>query len=526
MDDRSVIARACAVGSSRRRFLKSTLAGAVAASAIPLLGRESRAATPNKGGNLKVGIADGGTEDTLDLSKTNGSRTSVQTNVMMRGYLTEVGIDSKVKPALAESWEPSSDAKTWHFKLRKGTEFSNGKTITQDDVIFSLNLHRGENSKSGAKPLVAVIADIKKDGGDGLVFELSGGVADFPMYLTDYHLGIVPQNDKNVQEDISSGSYVLEKFEPGVRATFKRFGNYWDQDAAKFDTATLLVINDIVARTNALLSKNVDVINQVDVKTASKLAQAPGVKVTRAASGYHPVFAMDCRTDLYKNNDVRLALKYAIDREQILKTVLQGYGTLGNDQPISPVYEFYAADIPQRTYDPDKARFHLKKAGIANAKFDFSITEAMEYGIEYGQLYQQHAKKAGIELNLINEPADGYWDKVWLVKPFVQGYWWGRPTADLMLTTGYTSTAPWNDAHYANAKLDQILAEARATLDTARRTTLYHDAQLIIRDEGGVIVPIFGDYLVATRDTLTNGGTMSGSAELDGWRFAERWWFA
>jgi peptide/nickel transport system substrate-binding protein len=518
--------RSSAGGSSRRQFLRTTAGGLVAASAVPLIGGRARAATPKKGGTLRIGIADGGTTDTLDLSKVNGSACAVQANRMIRGYLVQLDIDSQPEPSLAESWEPSPDAKSWHFKLRKGIEFSNGKPITQDDVIFSLNLHRGEKSKSGAKPLVAQIADIKKDGSDGLVFELADGIADFPVYLTDYHLAIGPQNDQGVMvDDVSSGPYALEKFDPGVSLIAKRFANYWDGDAAKFNDVKMTVINDVVARTNALLSNTVDVINRVDVKTAGRLGQTPGIKLTRAASGYHAVWAMDVRKEPFGNNDVRLALKYAIDREQILKTVYRGYGVVANDQPISPVYRYHA-DIPQRTYDPDKARFHAKKAGLPDLKVALSVSDALEFGPDMAALYQDQAKRAGITIDLIREPADGYWDKVWLVKPFVGTYWWGRSTADQMLTVGFATGAPWNDAHWGDPKLDAIIKQARGELDSAKRAELYREAQIFISDNGGSVIPIFADFLVATRDTLTNGGKMSGAEELDGWRFAERWWFA
>lgn len=518
---------ASAAGSSRRQFLRTTAGGLVAASAVPLLGRgPARAATPKKGGTLRIGIADGGTTDSLDLSKTNGSACSVQANRLIRGYLVQLDIDSQPQPSLAESWEPSADAKSWHFKLRKGIEFSNGRPITQDDIIFSLNLHRGEKSKSGAKPLVAQIAEIRKDGSDGLVFDLASANADFPVYLTDYHLSIGPKNDKDeMVDDVSSGPYELEKFDPGVSLSAKRFANYWDGDAAKFDAVNMTVINDVVARTNALLSNSVDVINRVDVKTAARLAETPHINVTRAPSGYHAVFAMDVRKPPFDNNDVRLALKYAIDREQILKTVYRGYGSVANDQPISPVYRFHA-DLPQRVYDPDKARFHAKQAGMPDLKVGLSVSDALEFGPDMAQLYQDQAKRAGITIDLIREPADGYWDKVWLVKPFVGTYWWGRATADQMLTVGFVTGAPWNDAHWGDPKLDAIIKEARGELDNAKRAELYREAQLFISDNGGSIIPIFADFLVATRDTLVNGGKMSGSEELDGWRFAERWWFA
>jgi peptide/nickel transport system substrate-binding protein len=517
--------RAKAQGSSRRNFLTNTVAGGlVVASGVSWPQWDARAVT--KGGTLRIGIADGGPSDTLDLSKISGSQVCLQAQTVIRGFLVELDVNSQPKAGLFESWEPTPGAAAWRFKLRKGLEFHNGKSITLDDVIFSLNLHRGPNAKSPAKALMAQITDMRKDDDTTIAFTLSVGNADFPTYLADYHLGIVPANADNAQTDVSSGPYALENWHPGVRLDAKKFVNYWDSDAAKFDGVTMLVINDILARTNALLSNQVDVINRVDYKTASALDKEPGFKVHRTVSGQHPTFPMNVRVPPFDNADVRLALKLAMDREQMLKIVLRGYGTLGNDQPISSTYQYYASDIPQRSYDPDQARSLIKKADMEGTKIQLHMSDAAADGIEYATLYQQQAKKAGIELELIREPTDDYYDKVWLQKPWVENHWGGRPTIDQMLTIAYGAGAPWNETHWENPKFNQLLVAARAEVDQRKRAEMYRDLQLIVRDEGGTVIPVFPDFLIAASKRLTNGGKISGQFDLDGGRISERWWFA
>jgi peptide/nickel transport system substrate-binding protein len=508
----------------RRRFLQGAAAAGAFAGA-PLVGG-ARVARAAPGGRLRAGIGDAAISDTLDVSGAAGSAMTVLAQRLIRGFLVVLDASSVAQPGLAESWEPSADASTWRFKLRPGQQFGNGKEITAEDVIFSINLHRGEDSISPAKPLMAQITDLKADG-DTVVISLSGGNADFPYYMTDYHLGIVPAQDQRAQSDVSSGAYTVVEFNPGVTLLVKKATSYWDQSAAKFDEVEVLGINDLTARTSALLSGGVDVINRVDVKTATMLGSTAGLKIVQAASGHHITFAMDTMAAPFDNNDLRLALKYACDREQMVKTVLNGFGRPGNDQPLSSVYRYFAADIPQRTYDPDKAKFHFQKSGFSGSGIPFSISEACEHGIEFGTLYQQQAAKAGIPIELIREPVDGYWDKVWLAKPFVEGTWFGRPTADQILTLAYSADAPWNETRWQNEAFMKLLVGARAELDDARRAEMYREAQLLIRDEGGALVPVFVDYLIAMKDTLTNGDTpVSGAEDLDGWRFAERWWFA
>ncbi|HAR53175.1 MAG TPA: peptide ABC transporter substrate-binding protein, partial [Roseovarius nubinhibens] len=96
----------------------------------------------------------------------------------MHGFLTEIDTQSNVTPSLAESWEASPDARQWRFTLRKGAEFHNGKPLTAEDVVASINYHRGEESKSAGAPLVAGIENIQADGSGTVVVELSSGNAD------------------------------------------------------------------------------------------------------------------------------------------------------------------------------------------------------------------------------------------------------------------------------------------------------------------------------------------------------------
>ncbi|MBT6612692.1 MAG: hypothetical protein HOB38_11355, partial [Deltaproteobacteria bacterium] len=101
-------------------------------------------------------------------------------NWQLRNSLVEVDYKGSPVPELAESFESSPDAATWYFKLRKGVEFHNGKTLEAEDVIDSINLHRGEESKSAAKSLLEQVKDIKADGKDTVVIKLESGNADFP----------------------------------------------------------------------------------------------------------------------------------------------------------------------------------------------------------------------------------------------------------------------------------------------------------------------------------------------------------
>src|SRR3546814_4285170 len=95
------------------------------------------------------------------------------------------------------------------------------------------------------------------------------------------------------------------------------------------------------------------------------------------------------------------------------------------------------------------------------------------------------------------EPGDGYWSNVWNAQPFSTSYWGGRPTQDQMYTTAYYSEADWNDTRFFRPDFDKLLLSARAELDQAKRASMYREMAIMVRDEGGVILPMFNDFINA-----------------------------
>ncbi len=511
---------------SRRDFLAHTSAlGLTLAAAGTLTGREAWAETPKKGGRLRIGIAGGSTTDSLDPATITDIMVQTLSMGQLRNCLVEVDAQSKPIPELAESWEPSADASVWRFKLRQGVEFHNGKSLEAEDVIASFNHHRGEDSKSAAKSLLKPVKSIKADGKHTVVFELAEGNADFPFIVSDYHLTIQPAG-ADLSKGVGTGGYILQDFEPGMRARTKRNPNYWKAGRAHFDEIEMTMIADVNARTNALQTGEIDVMNRSELKTVHLLKRTPGLQVLQTNGTKHYTMPMHTDVKPFDNNDVRLALKLAIDRKALIKTILRGYGSVGNDHPIGRSQRYYAADLPQREYDPDKAKFHLKKAGLDRLSIKLSAANAAYEGaVDAAVLYKEQAAPAGIHIDVVREPSDGYWDNVWLKKPFVMCFWGGRPTSDWMFTTAYAEDAPWNDTHFKHDQFNALLKAARAELDDNKRRQMYAEMQRIMRDEGGTIVPMFASDVYAASDKLRFDG-LAANWELDGMKIAERWWWA
>ena len=512
----------------RRTFMARAAAlGAASVVGVPLFGKHGWAATPQKGGTIRIGLGSGSTSDNMDPATITDTYMQV-VNYGLRNNLTEVAKNGDLIPELAESFEASPDAKIWTFKLRQGVGFHNGKTMTADDVIASINHHRGDKSESGAKGILKPIQAIRKDDNNTVIFDLDEGNADFPYLMSDYHLTIMPlgKDGLEIESGVGTGGYVLDEFEPGVRCKMTRNPNYWKAGAGHFEAAEILAIKDSTARTNALTTGEIDVINRVDPKTVSLVQRRSGLRVEETSGNQHYTVPMHTDKAPFNDNDVRLALKLAMDREEILNKVLGGHGYLGNDHPIGKANRFYAADLPQREYDPEKARHHLKKAGKENLKVDLSAADAAFVGaVDAAVLFQEQATKAGLDINVVREPNDGYWSNVWLKKPFCTSYWGGRPTEDWMFQVAYASGASWNATNWEHERFNKLLQEARAELDKAKREEMYVEMQHILRDEGGVIIPMFANYIMAMNDEVRTGD-MANNWDLDGLKCVERWWFA
>lgn len=510
---------------NRREFIQLAAAAGLTIPLADAMYSRALAATPKKGGKLRLGISWGASTNTLDPASILDSHVGC-INLSLRSTLMQVGEKGEITYDLAEAHEPSDQAKTWAFTVRKGVTFHNGKSLTPNDVIATIRHHMGPNSKSSAKSVVAEIDDIKADG-DKVIFKLKGGNADFPYALSEHRLAIMPAKENGEadwQSGIGTGPYSLVDFRPGEVMHGKRNANYFRD--TWFDEIELLSIIDPTARSNALLSGQLDAMDRVEAKIIGLIEKKNGIKVDKIAGYGHSVFSMNVTAAPFDNADVRTALKYAIDRKEIIKKVFGGLGTPGNDNPIAPSVKFAINPKPVHEYDPDKAKSLLKKAGVKDLKINLSAADAAFTGaVDAATLYRESAAKAGIDLTVVREANDGYWDNVWLKKPFVASDWYGRPTADGQFTFAYAADSTQNETFYKGARFNELLKMARSELDEKKRAEMYAECQQLQHDEGGVIVILFNTFITARSDKLEHGALLS-NLDLDGFRISQRWWFA
>jgi peptide/nickel transport system substrate-binding protein len=484
-------------------------------------------AAPRIGGHFRVGVGHGSTTDSLDPGSWNNQFTNVLGHAV-HARLVEIGPDGYAAPDLCEGWDSDTDARRWSFRLRREAVFHDGRPVRAADVVASIDYHRGPDSTSVVRPLLTDFEEVSADG-DAVTIRLRRSNADLPYTLADGHLVIRPASEGGTPTEpaLGCGPYRLMRFQPGVSAALTKAETDWRDGRGFFASAELLALPDPVSRLAALRSGAVDAIDRVPADATRALGADPSLRLMETEGTQHYTFPMRCDLAPFDDPDVRLALKFALDREALLAAVLFGRGEVGNDSPITPANRFFNAAMPQHAYDPEAARFHLKRAGRTDLKVALSVSDAAFPGaVNAAQIYRENAKAAGIDITVRREPNDGYWTSVWRRAPWCACYWGGRPTEQAMFEEVYRSGTPWNDANWSNARFDALLTEAAGETDTERRRALYFELQDIVRRDGGTVIPLYAHHVDACHRRVATPARLGRNWALDGARCIERWWFS
>ncbi|MBE0454549.1 ABC transporter substrate-binding protein [Roseovarius autotrophicus] len=523
------LAMAARTGSiSRRSFMHYAAVAGVTASTATGLWSKSAAANPTRGGTFRWGVHDGNTSDSHDPG-TYVTRQMIYLAHTHRSYLTMITPENTLGPDLATGWEASPDAAEWTFSLNENATFHSGKKCTAQDVVDSLNYHRGDDSTSAAKALLSDVTDIRADGDYTVIITLSRGNADLPWLMTDYHFAICPSNGDGTidwRSGDGTGPYKIETGSFGIQWELSRHDG-WHGEGAWFDHVNMIVLNDPNARQTALVTGDVDAVSLIELKTMALLQRNPDINVENVPSGGAITMPMFCDTAPFDDVRVRTALKLAMDRDEIIEKIAFGAATKGNDFHLSPVQPYWPDDIPQRDYDPDQAKSLLKEAGHNGLSVNMSVAETIYAGaVDMCVLYAEQAKAAGININVVREPNDGYYSDVWLKKPFSAVSWGARPTPDVMFTLAYKDDAAWNESRWQNPRFNELLLQAKAELDDNLRGEMYREMCLLMRDDGGTLLPFFNNWVYARGKGVERAENIAASWECDGARAASRWWFS
>ncbi len=510
-------------GATRREVLAMLLAGgmqATLAGSLAGVAVKAHAETPKRGGRIRVAVATAAASDTLDPAKQSNQNDYVRCNMVYSG-LTSLDRSLTPRAALAESFN-TTDAKTWVFTLRKGVTFHDGKALSPADVVYSIMRHKDPATASKAKVLAEQIESVKATGPNEVTVVLTSPNADLPVILGTFHFLIVKDGTTDFSAGIGTGPYKIKEFRPGVRTLVVRNGAYWKPGKPYLDEIEFVGIADDSARVNALLSGGMDLVASVNPRSVARVKGTPGYGILVTQSGQYSDLIMRKDVGPGVSPDFLMGMKYLQDREQMKKAIALGYAVVGNDQPIDPTNRFFFKELPQRPFDPEKAKFHFRKAGVTG-KVPVVTSPAAMYSVEMATVMQQTAQRVGLELDIKRMPADGYWSNHWLNSPVGFGNVNPRPSADTILTQFFKSDAPWNESRWKNPKFDQLLLAARAETDTGKRRQLYADMQSMIHEDAGIGIPLFLASIDGHSSKL-KGLSPIPLGGLMGYSFAENVW--
>ena len=482
---------------SRREFAQGLFAtGLTAATATMLLTttRDVQAETPKHGGHVKVAWDQHGPSDTLDPRLLTATIDYTRSRVHLNSLL-QFNDDMTLRPDLAASFEVNASATEFTFNLEKGVTFHDGKDLTAADVVYSMNLHLGEDSVSKAKKMVDMITEWKALDKHTVRATLGSPNADLPAILATFHFKVVPEGTEDFTNVVGTGPFILEEFSPGVRTLSKKNPNYYRDGHPYADSLEIFAITDSVARANALVSGDIHLMGNLDPKGIKQIEDDPNLEVFSVESGAEAEIVCMLDRTPGNNHDFVMALKLLQNRPRLVGSVFKNHAVVGNDHPIGPSYAMHCESLAQREQDLDKAKFHFKKSGITEAEI---VTADSGPGmIDMTLLTQAEARKIGMDIKVKRVASDGYWGTVWLNTPICAAWWNMRPTANMMLSLQFHSEAPWNDSKFKNARVDQILLESRAETDIDKRKEMFCEAEELISNLAGNVIPVHRNYVDA-----------------------------
>lgn len=506
---------------SRRGLIGAGLASA-GLMALGGCGAGNNPKPPKRGGTIRVATHASSTSDTLDPAK-GGTALDYIRHFMLYSGLTCIE-DEKLTPQLSLARAIETDDRiNWHIDLQRGVRFHDGSELTSEDVVYSLLRHKDPAVGSKMSTLAAQFADVSSDGRYGVAIKLTGANADLPNLLSMPHMLIVKAGQQRL-DGTGTGPFRLEDFRPGVRTTVVRNPEYWIPDRPKLDRIELIAIPDEVSRVNALLSGDVHMINAVNPRSVQRVEANPNCRAMVTPSSLFTDVIMRQDNLPTGNPDFVQAVKLMLDRPLINRAVFRDYGTIANDQPIAPFQPYFNPDVPQTVLDTDKARWHVQRSGLTGVRLPMYCSTAAEGSVDMASILQEYGSRVGLNFAVNRMPADGYFSTHWFRHPMTFGNTNPRPTADLIFSLLFQSTAPWNESGWKNERFDRLLIEARGAGDQALRAEMYGEMQQIVHDKCGVAIPVFIS-LIDGCDKRIKGLRSVPLGAFMGYRFGEYvWW--
>ena len=499
-------------GMQRREFLQGMAAAGTLAGTGGLLaacGSGGSATAPSstpigarrRGGNLKVGLTGGSGSDTLDPHK---GLTYLDTARAQSLYqpLLQLTTAAQTEFVLAEEISPHGSTSEWVLRLRPGITFHDGKPLTSQDVIFTLQ--RILNKKApltGATPLGPVdVTGLKALDSRTVLVPMTSPYGSFVDQLAYwYYLYIVPVGF-NPKQPNGTGPFKYQSFTPGQRSVFTRNPNYWRSGLPYVDTVTIIDFSDSASLQNALLTGVIHGAGALEGPQVAALRANPAVRTVASHTGAITPFTMRVDQAPFNDVNVRQAMRLLVDRPQLVNSALDGFAVPGSD-----VFSPYDPDFNSslhREQDIALAKHLLRKAGQANLTVQLVTSPVATGTVAMATVLQQQAKAAGVTINLKTVDPTTFFGPNYLHWTFSQDFYNYSPYL-AQVAQSMLPTSPFNETHWSLPRYVSLYKQANATANPATRKAIEQEMQLIDFNEGGYIIPAFIDALDAYSTKIT-----------------------
>ena len=474
-----------------------TLAACQPAATTPTSSPEAETEAPaedGRQGTLRVSA--------FPISQTDPSLISSDSEVLIANhvydYLVDYNAENEIIPRLATDWTLSEDGLTYTFTLADGVIFHDGTDLSAQDVVYTFTRLRDTEGLPTAD-LYSNIESIESTGDLEVTFTLSEPNPYFLFDLSDNHALIIKDGTEDATDFNGTGPFIVENYQPENRISMLANDNYFIEGQPSLAGLEIIFFNEQTASADALRGGQIDLTMDLSTSLYESLQDVDGLNAMDIATNQFALVRL--RTDQEPGNDPRVveAFKLATDREAIFDLVQQGYGAVGQDTPIGPIFDrFYTDeyDLPER--DPQAAADLLAEAGYPDGlDMELNLLDTLNFPDLAVVLKEQWAE-AGINVEVVTLPESVYYGEGrWLeVNLGITG--WGHRAypqfyLDVMLKCG----AKWNETRFCSDELDAAIETAGRALDEQARIDAYHEVQRILIQEGPMIVPyFFAEYAV------------------------------
>jgi peptide/nickel transport system substrate-binding protein len=496
-------------------------------------GSSAPAGTPKKGGNFRLGVTGGGASDIIDgqsiVTKPDQAR-------LIGSWETLMTYDEDYKlgtDGLAEEVD-SSVAGQVDVRIRSGIEFHNGKTLTADDVIYSIQrILNPKEGLFGAAGLGSVDPKgLKKMDANTVRITLKQPDSTIPDQLGQYFNGIVPvgYERKGPLKWVGTGPYKVQSFTAGQQSVAVRNPNYWrpPSDGPWFDQVTVTDFADSAAQVNALLAGQIDAITDIPFAQIDT-AKAQGISILEGDGGGWLPLCMAIDMDPFTDVRVRQAFRLMADRQALLEQVLSGHGRVANDL-FAPFDACYSSDLAQREQDIEQAKSLLKSAGKDGMTVDLHTTNGAAGMVDSANVFAAQCKAAGVTVNVKNDP--NYYGDQYLKLAFSVDFWGTRGYLPQVGLGMLPPPCPYNETHWPpksgeGSDYISLYQQALKETDATKRCDIIHEMQKAEYEVGGYIIPFFNNLVDAHSSKVQGFKVSKATLNLDTFGHGFRTiWFA